>query len=35
MEMMRDGSGALYERVESMSRRLDNFANGIDRIYVN
>lgn len=35
MEMMRDGNGALYERVENMSRRLDNFANGIDRITVN
>ena len=35
MEMMRDGNGALYERVENMSRRLDNFANGIDRIYIN
>lgn len=35
MEMMRDGNGALYERVENMSRRLDNFANGIDRISVN
>ena len=34
MEMMRDGNGALYERVENMSRRLDNFANGIDRISV-
>lgn len=34
MEMMRDGTGALYERVENMSRRLDNFANGIDRIAV-
>lgn len=32
MEMMRDGNGALYDRVENMSRRLDNFANGIDRI---
>lgn len=32
MEMMRDGNGALYERVENMSRRLDNFANGIDTI---
>lgn len=35
MEMMRDGTGALYERVENMSRRLDNFANGVDRIYIN
>ncbi len=35
MEMMRDGNGALYERVENMSRRLDNFANGIDRISIN
>jgi len=35
MEMMRDGNGALYERVENMSRRLDNFANGIDKITVN
>lgn len=34
MEMMRDGNGALYDRVESMSRRLDNFANGIDTITV-
>lgn len=34
MEMMRDGTGALYERVENVSRRLDNFANGIDRITV-
>ena len=34
MEMMRDGNGALYERVENMSRRLDNFANGIDKITV-
>lgn len=34
MEMMRDGNGALYERVENMSRRLDNFANGIDRVSV-
>lgn len=34
MEMMRDGNGALYERVENMSRRLDNFANGIDTIRV-
>ena len=32
MEMMRDGNGALYERVENMSRRLDNFANGVDTI---
>lgn len=35
MEMMRDGNGALYERVENMSQRLDNFANGIDRITIN
>lgn len=34
MEMMRDGNGALYERVENMSRRLDNFANGIDRLSI-
>ena len=33
MIMMRDGQGALYERVERMSRRLDNFANGIDRLH--
>ena len=33
MTMMRDGQGALYERVERMSRRIDNFATGIDRLH--
>ena len=33
MTMMRDGQGALYERVERMSRRIDNFATGIDKCH--
>lgn len=33
MVMMQDGQGALFDRVERISRRLDNFANGNDRVH--
>ena len=31
--MMEEGNGALFERVDRMSRRLDNITTGIDRVY--
>ena len=33
MIMMQDGQGALFERVDRISRRMDNIVNGIDRVY--
>ncbi len=34
MTMMRDGSGEMYSRIANISRRLDNFATGTDRMYI-
>ncbi len=33
MQMMRDGEGAMYNRVDNISRRMDNITNGIDKVY--
>ncbi len=33
MIMMQDGQGALFERVDRISRRMDNIVNGIDKVY--
>lgn len=34
MRMMRDGEGAMYLAITGIQRRMDNFANGIDKVTV-